>query len=391
MIISENKVLSSLESYAFDEVDRMRDELKAKGVDVIDFGVGDPDTPTPEIIRNAVKKAIDERKSAGYPRNAGTPEFLQEIVAWNKKRFGVTLDPATQIASSLGSKEAVFNFPLAFVNPGDVVLVPNPGYPPYERGTQFARGIPVFMNLLEENNYLPDFEKIDSETAKKAKIMWLNYPNNPTASMATESFFKKAIEFCRENEIILVSDEAYSEMYFDEKPHSILEYGMEGIVAINSLSKRSAMTGYRVGWLAGDEKIIKAYKKLKGNIDSGTATFIQDAATEALKDEAHVEFMRNEYQQKRDILLEAFDFIGLPKSVPAGTFYIWQKVPEGYTSVEFSKKMLAKDVALVATPGSFLSEEVDGVNPGDGFVRFALVPSIERTKEAARRIKTLTL
>ena len=391
MIISENKVLSSLESYAFDEVDRMRDELKAKGVDVIDFGVGDPDTPTPEIIRNAVKKAIDIRKSAGYPRNAGTPEFLQEIVAWNKKRFGVTLDPATQIASSLGSKEAVFNFPLAFVNPGDVVFVPNPGYPPYERGTQFARGIPVFMNLLEENNYLPDFEKIDSATAKKAKIMWLNYPNNPTASMATEEFFKRAIEFCRENEIILASDEAYSEMYFDEKPHSILEYGMEGIVAINSLSKRSAMTGYRVGWLAGDEKIIKAYKKLKGNIDSGTATFIQDAATEALKDEVHVEFMRNEYQQKRDILLEAFDSMGLPKSVPAGTFYIWQKVPEGYTSVEFSKKMLAEDVALVATPGSFLSEEVDGVNPGEGFVRFALVPSIERTKEAARRIKTLKI
>ncbi|MCK4883965.1 MAG: aminotransferase class I/II-fold pyridoxal phosphate-dependent enzyme, partial [Candidatus Diapherotrites archaeon] len=227
--------------------------------------------------------------------------------------------------------------------------------------------------------------------AKKAKIMWLNYPNNPTTALATKPFFKEAIDFCSDNEIILVSDEAYSEMYFDEKPISILELETEGIVAINSLSKRSAMTGYRVGWIAGDERIIKEYKKLKGNIDSGTATFIQDAATAALKDEAHVEKMRNEYRTKRDIMLDAFNTIGLPESTPQGTFYIWQKVPENYNSIEFAKKLLDENTAIVTTPGLFLSSTVNGINPGENYVRFALVPTIEMTQDAAERLKKISI
>jgi len=389
--VKANEVMESIGTYAFDEVDKMRDNLKARGIDVIDFGVGDPLTPTPETIRDAIKKAIDKRKSSGYPRNAGTPEYLETIAAWHKFRFNVDVDPDTQIASSLGSKEAVFNFPLAFLNPGDVALAPNPGYPPYERGTLFAHGKPVLMNLEESNGFLPDFEKIDAQTAQKAKIMWLNYPNNPTTALATKPFFREAIDFCSDNEVILVSDEAYSEMYFDEKPISILELETEGIVAVNSLSKRSAMTGYRVGWLAGDERIIKKYKKLKANIDSGTATFIQDAATAALKDEAHVEKMRSEYREKRDIMLDAFKTIGLPESTPKSTFYIWQKVPENYTSVEFSKKLLDENIAVVTTPGSFLSSTVDGVNPGENFVRFALVPTIEMIRDAAERIRKLQI
>lgn len=387
MNIQISQKLAGIPNYAFAEVDNEVAKLKAAGITPIDFGVGDPKEPTPEIVREAIKKAVDLRKSSGYPSYNGSEEYRREISRWNRKRFGISLDYQKEISSNIGAKEAVFNFPQAFLNNGDYVISPNPGYPPYEKGTLFAGGRSYFAPLLRENNFLMDLEKIPREIVKKTKILWINYPNNPTGAAATEEFFREAADFGHDHNIIVASDECYSEIYFGKKPHSILEYSREGAVAFQSLSKRSAMTGYRIGWVAGDEDIISAFKKLKPNIDSGTPTFIQDAAVAALKDERHVEKMRNDYKKKRDILIEAFKSIGMENCAPDATLYIWQKTPKGLSSVEFAKKLLRKEIAVVVTPGTWISNNINGSNPGENYVRFALVPTLEETKEAAKRLK----
>ncbi len=392
MNIVASKRVQSIGAYAFAEVDREVTKLKAQGIQPIDFGVGDPTTPTPDIVRKATQKGVDKRKSAGYPSYVGASEYRQAVAEWTKRRFGVTLDPATQICSTLGSKEAVFNFHEGFVNPGDVVIIPTPGYPPYTRGTLFAEGRSYFVPLLPEKKFLPDLKKIPAEIRKRAKIMWINYPNSPSGATAPLGFLKEVVEFGRKHDIIIASDEAYSEMYFGEPPHSILEVTREGVAAIHSLSKRSAMTCYRVGWVAGDKRIVDVFKKVKTNIDSGTATFIQDGAIAALSDEKHVAAMREEYRRKRDILVAALTSIGLPDCTPEATIYMWQRVPKGMTSVEFATKLLAPEVAIVTTPGSWLSEKTaDGLNPGEGYVRFALVPSIKDTELAAKKLRNLKL
>ncbi len=378
--------IQSIGAYAFAEVDKLVLELKKQGFKPIDFGVGDPREPTPEFIRDACKKAIDLRKSAGYPSYIGTFEFRNAVAVWIKKRFNVDLDPQTEISSTIGSKEAVFNFHEGFVNPGDYVLIPNPGYPPMTRGTLFAEGHVFYLNLLEENQFLPKLQDIPSDIIKKTKVIWINYPNNPTTSMAPKSFFKEVIDFGHDNNIIIASDEAYSELYYDKKPLSILELEREGVITFNSMSKRSKMTCYRIGWVAGDEEIISIFRKVKTNIDSGTATFIQDAAISALNDETHVEQARNDYREKKDILMKAFRKIGLETREPEGTIYIWQKTPNGMSSLDFVKKLLDEKIAIVSTPGAWISEEVNGINPGQNYVRFALVPTIEETKQAAERL-----
>ena len=385
MKIQTSQKLSGISNYAFAEVDNEVAKLKAAGITPIDFGVGDPKEPTPEIIREAIKKAVDARKSSGYPSYNGSGEYREEIAGWSKKRFGINLDYQKEIASTIGAKEAVFNFPQAFLNNDDYVTSPNPGYPPYEKGTLFAGGRSYFVPLLKESNFLMDLDSIPKEIAKKSKILWINYPNNPTGALATEEFLKEVIDFGHDNNVIIASDECYSEIYFDEKPHSILEYSKEGVVVFQSLSKRSAMTGYRIGWIAGDENIVSAFKKLKPNIDSGTPTFIQDAAIAALQDENHVEKMRNDYRKKRDILIDAFTSIGMENCSPAATLYIWQN--SNLNSIEFAKKLLRKDIGIVTTPGAWISNNFNGFNPGDKHVRFALVPTLQETKEAAERIK----
>src|SRR3989338_2601460 len=379
--------LNSISSYAFAEVDNEVAKLKKLGITPIDFGVGDPKEPTPDIVRNSIKEAVDKRKSSGYPSYVGTEEYRQEISKWSKKRFGISLDYQKEITSTIGAKEAVFNFPEAFINSGGYVIMPNPGYPPYERGTLFAEGKPYFLPLLNENNFLMDLSGIPKEAVKKSKILWINYPNNPTGATATEEFFKEFIDFGHDNDIIIASDECYTEIYFDKKPKSILEFSKEGVVALQSLSKRSAMTGYRIGWLAGDERIVAAFKKLKTNIDSGTPTFIQDAAISALRDEKHVEKMRQDYKQKRDILVRALTLTGLEDCTPSATLYIWQKTPKNMSSVDFAKRLAQKDIAIVVTPGEWISKTFDGLNPRDNYVRFALVPTLEETQIAAERIK----
>lgn len=386
-MIKPSKKIQSIGGYAFAEVDKEVAKLKKQGITPVDFGVGDPKDPTPEVIRKACKQAIDKRASAGYPSYIGSEEFRETIAKWMKKRFDVSLDFEKEITSSTGSKESVFNFPEAFLNPGDYVISPNPGYPPYERGTLFAEGKNYFYNLTEENNFYPQLEKIPKEIVKKAKIFWVNYPNNPTTQIATKELYKELIDFGIDNEIVIASDEPYTENYYDEKPISILEAGRENTVVFQSLSKMANMTCYRVGWLCGDENIISVFKKLKTNIDSGTSTFIQDAAIAALKNNSYMDELRKKYKIKRDLLIKAMVNAGLPKCEPKATIYIWQKCLKVMSSVEFAKKLLDKDIAVVTTPGAWISREVDGINPGEGYVRFALVPTIEETKEAAKRIE----
>jgi LL-diaminopimelate aminotransferase len=384
--------INSISAYAFAEVDEQVARLKAQGITPIDFGVGDPTVPTPDIVRQATQQAVDKRKSAGYPSYIGSKEFRQAVSLWMQKRFGVEIDPDREVCSTLGSKEAVFNFPEGFVDPGDCVIIPTPGYPPYARGTIFAEGRPYFVPLLPENHFLPDLKAIPKEVCQRAKILWINYPNNPCAVSAPLEFVEEAVDFGHRHNIIVASDEAYTEMYFGEPPHSILEVTKEGVVAFHSLSKRSAMTCYRIGWVAGDRRILDIFKKVKTNIDSGTATFIQDGAIAALGDESHVRAMRQEYKTKRDILVQALSAVGLPRCLPDATLYIWQRVPKGMTSVEFARRLLDPEIAIVTTPGAWLSDKTDsGLNPGEGYARFALVPTIEKTQEAAERLRKLRL
>jgi LL-diaminopimelate aminotransferase len=390
--IHGSQKINSLGGYAFAEVDKLVEELKGQGVPVLDFGVGDPRAPTPEIVRERGKAAIDEHASSGYPSYVGSVSFREACAAWIARRFGVTLDPARHVSATIGSKEAVFHLPLAFVDPGDVVVSPNPGYPPYQRGTLFAGGTNFLYPLRAEEGFLPDLGRIPEGVLARTKMIWVCYPNSPTGAVAPLSFFKDAAEICRERGILLVSDEAYSEMYFTpDAPPSALQAGLDNVLSVFSMSKRSNMTGWRVGFVAGDEQAVALFKKIKTNIDSGTPSFIQDAAIAALSDEPHVARMRDEYRRKRDIICGAFKKLGLPDCTPDSSMYVWQQAPRGMSSVEFAMRLLAPQIAIVVTPGTWLSTPQDGVDPGEGRVRLALVPTVEESEEAARRLSRLQL
>lgn len=386
--IKPSKRLQSLGGYAFYEVDKMVSALKDQGINPIDFGVGDPKDEAPKFVRNALKKAVDKYSTSGYPNYDGSENFKSAASKWMKKRFGVECNPKTEICSSIGSKEAIFNFSEAILDPGDIAIIPSPNYPPMKTGTIFAQGKPYFVPLNEENNFLLNFENIPSSIAKQAKVLWINYPNSPTGVCAPNKYYKKLIKWAEKYNIIIAADEGcYIDIYFDSKPHSILETGREGVIAFYSMSKRNNMTGYRVGFVVGDEKLITLFKKLKTNIDSGTPDFIQDAAIAALEDESHAKYMRDLYSKKRDIILKALSFVGLKTQNTSATFYLWQKVPNGMTSLEFTKELLKKDIAIVTTPGSWISDQCeDGLNPGEGYVRLALVPTLKQCRIAAERL-----
>ncbi|MFP4176981.1 MAG: aminotransferase class I/II-fold pyridoxal phosphate-dependent enzyme [Planctomycetota bacterium] len=389
MNVTPSDRVQAIGSYAFAEVDRQVEKLHQQGIDPIDFGVGDPTIPPPEEVRRATRDGVETHRCAGYPSYVGMDRYREAIVGWTRDRFGVDLNPDTEVTSTIGSKEGVFNFAEGFVNPGDAVIVPTPGYPPYTRGTQFAEGEVYYVPLLPENDYLIDTDEIPADIARAAKIMWVNYPNSPTGTVAPPEFFERVVEFGHENDIIVASDEAYTEIYYgDAPPTSILEVEKEGVVVFQSLSKRSAMTGWRCGWVAGDERVVEVFKKVKTNIDSGTPNFVQEGAIAALEDEKHVRQSRADYRHKRDVLADALVESGLPDCRPDGTIYLWQQVPEGYSSVDFATRLLDPEIAVVTTPGGWISDETDtGLNPGEGFVRFALVPSIENTERAADRIR----
>ena len=380
--------LASLGSYAFAEVDREVGKLRERGIEPIDFGVGDPTVPTPEVVRRATAEGIETRRSAGYPSYIGADEFREAVSAWSERRFGVQLDPATEVSSTAGAKEAVFNFHEAVVDPGDLVLCPTPGYPPYSRGTLFAEGEPYHLPLPAERDFLLDLGAVPSEVARRAKVLWINYPNSPSGAVAPRSFLQEVLEFAASHDLIVASDEAYSEIYFGEPPLSMLNVSKKRVLAFNSLSKRSAMTCYRVGWVAGDPDLVDLFRQVKTNLDSGTSTFIQDGAVAALNDEAHVQAFREEYRHKRDLLCAALVEAGLPDCTPAATLYVWQRVPEHLSAVEFATALLHPEIGIVTTPGSWIAEtNPDQPNPGADYVRFALVPSVADTERAAELLR----
>lgn len=406
MNIKPSSRLTSLPAYAFKQInDRVR-ALKEKGVKAIDFGVGDPSEPTPGFVIKGLAEGAKKHALSGYPHYIGLKEFRESAANYMKRNFGVTVDPETEICSNVGSKEAIFNFPEAFVEHGDVVICPSPGYPPMKTGTIFAEAVPYYVPLLKENNFLIDYQAIPEEIARKAKIIWLNYPNSPTGAVADREYYKGLIEWARKNEIIVAADEGcYIDIYFGEKPISILQaadeagLGREGIIAFYSLSKRNNMTGYRIGFVVGDAEVVKIFKMLKTNIDSGTPNMIQEAAIRALDDDKHVAKMRKLYLKKAKILIKGLKAIGLEAALPAATFYIWQKVPAGMTDVEFAEKLLEPEIGIVVTPGSLISDEceyaADGgearkMNPGSGYVRFALMPTVEEIKEAISRLDKMS-
>ena len=389
--IHASRRLASLGSYAFAEVDQEVAKLRARGIEPIDFGVGDPTDPTPEIVRRATARAVEERQCAGYPSYIGDAAFRAAVADWTRGRFGISLDSESEISATVGAKEAVFNFHEAVVDPGDVVLCPSPGYPPYSRGTLFAEGEPYHLPLTAERDFLVDLGAIPTEVARRAKVLWINYPNSPSGAVAPRSFLHEVLEFAASYDLIVASDEAYSEIYFGAPPLSMLNVGKERVLAFNSLSKRSAMTTYRIGWVAGDPDLVALFRQVKTNIDSGTPTFIQDGAVAALGDESHVRGFREQYRRKRDLLCAALVEAGLPDCRPAASLYVWQRVPEHLSSVQFATALLHPEIGIVTTPGAWISDANPGEsNPGEGYVRFALVPSVAQTKRAAELLHKAT-
>ena len=379
--------LSKLPPYLFAELDRKKAEAKAKGVDVIDLGGGDPDLPTPDNIIASLAEAARNPAYHSYPSYTGMNDFREAVARWYSRRCGVELDPLKETVSLIGSKEGIAHIPLAFINPGDVVLVPSPAYPVYAIATMFAGGTPYEMPLLKENNFLPDFTAIPAEVLAKTKMMFLNYPNNPTAALATSDFFEEVVEFANQYNIMVCHDYAYSEMTFDGYvPPSFLETpgAREVGIEFHSLSKTYNMTGWRIGWAAGNQEIINGLGRIKSNIDSGIFEAIQVAGIEALEgDQSCLDEMRRIYTERRDVLVAGLHRLGLKVEVPKATFYVWFEAPEGHTSSSFAGLLLEK-AGIVATPGNGFGD------PGEGYVRMALTVSKERLEEAVQRIAALS-
>ncbi len=381
--------LGRIPPYLFAELERKVEEKQRAGLDVINLGIGDPDIPTPLFIREAIAKEAMSENNHNYSSSAGEREFREAVARWYKVRFNVDLDVDKQICNTIGSKEGIANVARAFVNPGDTTLVPDPAYTVYQNGATFlCDGNPFHMPLLEQNNYLPVLDDIPKNAAKTAKMMYLNYPNNPLGAVADKKFLKKAVDYCLENQIILCYDNAYSEFTFDDFiAPSILEIpdALQCSVEFNSLSKTFCMTGDRCGFAVGNEKIIAGLKKIKSNLDSGLAVYIQKAGIVALNSYASakrprvVEEIMAEYEKRRNTLIDGLNRIGIPCSKPKATFYMWVKVPCQMSSIEFCNNVLEQNVVI--TPGSGFGKH------GEGYVRFVVTANSERLKETVARIE----
>jgi LL-diaminopimelate aminotransferase len=384
--IEKAERIKRLPPYLFREIDRQKEEVRAKGVDLIDLGVGDPDIPTPSHIIEALSKAAADPGNHQYPSYTGMDDFNAAVARWYKRRFNVDLDYGTEVVTLIGSKEGIAHIPLAFIDPGDIALVASPGYPVYHIGTQFAGGEPYFMDLLKENAFLPDLESIPPEVANKAKMMFINYPNNPTAAVADKSFFESVVAFAKEYNVIVCHDAAYSEMTYDGyEPPSFLEVdGAKSVgIEFHSLSKTYNMTGWRIGFAVGSSDVIGGLGQIKSNIDSGAFQAVQIAGITALEgDQACVEKMRGTYQERRDILVAGLRSAGLSVEKPSATFYLWVEVPQGYTSAGFASLLLT-EAGIVTTPGNGFGAA------GEGYIRMALTVDRDRIREAVQRISRL--
>ncbi len=380
--------LDLLPPYLFAELDRLKKEVLARGVDVISLGIGDPDLPTPPHIVESLRKAAGDPNNHRYSDYEGMERYRASAAAWYKRRFGVDLDHRREVCALLGSKEGIANFATAVVDPGDIVLISDPGYPVYFSGCVFNGGEPYFVPLRKQNAFLPDLDAIPSEIARRAKLMWLNYPNNPTAATADLQFFKRAVQFCLRNSIILAHDLAYSEIAYDGyRAPSILEVpeARECAIEFHSLSKTCSMTGWRIGFAVGNADAIRALGRVKTNMDSGPFQAIQEAAITALEggDDKLREYC-GIYKVRRNLMVAALRKLGLVCETPKATFYLWVEVPKGYTSVSFTERLL-KEAGVLTTPGSGFGKA------GEGFVRFSLTVPSERLREAADRVEALRL
>jgi LL-diaminopimelate aminotransferase len=381
-----SKKLQSLPSYLFLEIDKAKRKARQEGRDIIDLGIGDPDQPTPGYIVEALYQAAQDPANQRYALDQGMPKLRQAIANWYKRRFNVGLNPETEILPLIGSKEGIAHFPLAFLNNGDYSLVPDPCYPPYKAGTILAGGRPYLLPLLQSNAFLPDLKKIPSNISRKSKLLFINYPNNPTSATAEKDFYKQVVNFASKNKTIVASDLAYSEIAYDGyRPESFLsiEGAKEVGIEFHSLSKTFNMTGWRIGWACGNRKLISGLAKVKSNIDSGIFSAIQIAAVAALNSpEEGIRNICELYGGRRETLIEGLRSLGWRCGKPKATFYVWTQVPLRGSSIEFSRTLLEK-ADIVVTPGVGFGKY------GEGYIRFALTLPKERIEEAIARLKKI--
>ena len=382
--MKKSKRLNLIPPYLFVKIEEKKEALAKKGVGVIDFGIGDPDLPTPPHIFKKMHEVLELPESANYPTSKGEFAFRKAVSKWYQKRFRVELNPRDEICCLIGSKEGLAHLPLCFIDPGDVALIPDPSYPVYKICTTLAGGEPYLLPLTAENKFIPDLDKIPAGVLKKAKLLFINYPNNPTGAVADKTFFEKCVKFAKANDLLLVSDLAYSEMGYDDyKPSSVLEIpgAKEVTIEFHSLSKTYNMTGWRIGMAVGNAEAVQALATIKSNIDSGAFKAIQFAAAEALTGSQEcVEENNRIFEERRNILYDGLSSLGFKFEKPKATFYMWVPVPKGETSSSFTEKLLEK-CGILVVPGS-------GYGPsGEGYVRFAITLPKDRIAEALQRLK----
>lgn len=382
--IVEADRIKGLPRYLFAEIDRKKKELISKGVDIINLGIGDPDLPTPDFIVKRIQKALNNPVNHRYPDYEGSQFLRRAISVYYEKRFGHAIDPDREVMVTIGSKEAIFHLPYAFVNPGDYVIVPDPGYPVYGISSRLIGANVYRAPLLKENNFIIDLGKIPRKILKKTKVIFINYPNNPTGAVADRRFYRELVELAKRHCILIAADYAYSEITFDGYiTPSMFDFDRKREVSLefHSLSKPFNMTGYRIGFVISNGFIIDILKRLKTNMDSGAFTAIQEGAEEALlKGRRAIDRIVDVYRKRREMALEALSSCNIKFFYPKGTFYIWAEVPEGTTSIKFAQDLM-ENTGVIVTPGNGFGEY------GEGYFRISTTISNERLKEALKRIR----
>lgn len=382
--MKQTEKIKKIPPYIFAIIDEKKAAAQAKGIDVIDLGIGDPDLPTPDFIVDAMSEAIRKPQNHNYPPYQGTLQYREAVANWYQKRFGVSLDPNTEVLSLIGSKEGIAHSFLTFMDPGDIALLPDPGYPAYKVGALLAGGEPYMLPVDEAHNYEPDLKAIPADIVAKSTMLFLNYPSNPTGTVASDEFLMDAIAWCKANDVLLCMDLAYSEVYFEgQKPKSILQFEGAKDIAIefHTLSKTFNMTGWRVGMAVGNAEAIQALGKIKTNMDSGVFKAIQETAILAMQQgDAFIEEQNALLQERRDIIVDGLNNLGWQLAKPSATYYIWAPVPKGWTSQDFALKLL-DEAGVLVVPGTGYGEY------GEGYFRISITTPTERLKEAVDRLQ----